>query len=217
MAVETFLFLATLTSYRSFGCDCDLRTSISAYYYHNNRDFPMKDLFIGDLSAVGALLIAYQGCNRLESSVLNAAGVALLLVVFFPMDRSGDITRISACGWVHCIGAVLFFACIGYLCLFRSQDTLGSMVCPRRREFFALLYRLVGSVMTGVPALAVALYCLSVPSYLYWIEYGGGASFWLYWVIKTIELDRSELTISANTQDRFQIPEPEQPNGLANL
>lgn len=58
----------------------ELRFSVSHYYYS-----PIfGDLFVGALSFIGAMLIAFRGGNKRENLVTTLAGLATLLVPLFP-------------------------------------------------------------------------------------------------------------------------------------
>ena len=69
-------FLVLLLMYRYTGHDKLHRYSISAYYHNQGRIFecvPVRDLFVGALSAVAFLLYAYKGYTWGESRLLNEA------------------------------------------------------------------------------------------------------------------------------------------------
>jgi hypothetical protein len=195
MAVVTLAFLVTLSLYRLSGQDTVVRNSISAYYHHDNAGFRMKDVFVAALTAVGLLLVAYQGYTDRENWALNVAGVSLILVVAFPMDwPPGDTWRIgSDREKVHYASAVLFFLLLAYVCLYRAHDTLPFLHDERRKRLFKNLYRVTGALMLGVPFVAIGLYCLEVKSWVYAVEYAGVAVFLSYWVIKSTELRLTRL------------------------
>ncbi len=201
MAVVTFAFLVTLAGYRMYGEDPATRNSISAYYYHQNNDFRMKDVFIASLSAVGLLLIAYQGYTNHENWALNIAGVGLLLVVSFPMDWPESDDPLSDRAKVHYTGAVLFFLALGYVCLFRAHDTLQFLHTEERKRLFRNLYRVTGTLMIGAPLTAISIHYISIHffadkswgSWVYWVEWIGVFVFLSYWVIKSTELRLTRL------------------------
>lgn len=198
MAVVTLGFLAVLTTYRLMhwgqGPAGGVMDSISAYYYHTNADWPIGDVYIGALSAIGLLLIAYQGYTKRESWALNAAGTALLVVVFCPMDerslgpnppRARDLVWYA---WVHYAAAVVFFLGLWYVSLFRSRDTLVNVSTEARRTAYRRSYQITGWLMILVPAVAVVLFAVNIPDYIYYAEYGGAVAFVGYWVVKSFEL-----------------------------
>lgn len=190
----TLAFLVTLTAYRLSG-DEPNRNSISAYYHHNNGGFRMKDVFVGALTAVALLLIAYQGYTDRERWALDLAGVGLLGVVAFPMDDpAGDPAQpSSAVEIMHYIGAVIFFAAVAYVCLLRAHDTLAVMRNEMRKTMFANLYRVTGTLLLAIPATAIVLMQLKFGWWLYVVEYAGVVVFLAYWAIKSTELQLTHL------------------------
>lgn len=72
-----------------------VRDSLSAYYHT-----PMQDVFVGALCVVAFLLLTYlAGQPRTWDCWLSTlAGVALLVVVFFPTDRTGLPPGAPRCG-----------------------------------------------------------------------------------------------------------------------
>ncbi|QJW94547.1 hypothetical protein [Frigoriglobus tundricola] len=190
IAVATAAFLITLAGYRYVGHDPVHRDSISAYYYHHNGDVRMKDLFIAALSSVGLLLVAYQGYTDRENWALNTGGVALLGVVAFPMDwdlatdSSGELT---IRGGVHYTCAVTFFLSLGYVCLYRAQDTLGLIPVQAQRTY-RNLYRITGFFMWTVPAVALLLRWIGYDGWVYVVEYFGVSVFLIYWIVKSVEM-----------------------------
>ena len=186
MTVVTFVFLATLTIYRlKDEADTKNRDSISAYYYHDdNDDFPMKVVFAAALSAMGLLLVAYQGYTDQEKWILNLGGAALVLVVFFPMDDpTVPVAHRSGHATVHYASAVVFFLSLACVSLWRSHDTL-ALVTPRRRRIYRNVYRVTGGMMLFVPvlAIAIALNVIHFASAVYWVEFIGVVAFLSYWV-----------------------------------
>jgi hypothetical protein len=101
--------------------DLSLQGSISSYYHAGEG--VVRDIFVGSVIAVSALLIAYKGFSGFENWVLNIAGVALVIVALVPDNRSTDLS--NAFPWLHGASAVTFFACLVYVVLVRSGDTLG--------------------------------------------------------------------------------------------
>src|SRR5258708_23344517 len=149
MAFVTFAFLAILTVYRHVGNDTE-RNSISAYFYHPDVGFPMKDIFVATLVAIGLLLIAYQGYRNLEKHALNVAGFFLMCVVFFPMDNpdiansTGKPAPTSWHAWIHYTSALIFFGSIAYVCICHAQDTLAVVSSPKRRAAYKGTCKVIG-------------------------------------------------------------------------
>jgi hypothetical protein len=188
MAVVTLAFLLNLLGYRVLGHEPG-RTSVSAYYYHDDpADWRMKDVFVGALCTVGFLLIAYQGYSDAENRALNAAGTCLLCVVVFPMDPdTAEKVPRSFVGTLHYVFAVLFFAGLFYVCVFRARDTLYAARHPYTR-LYAQLYRLTGGLMAVLPPLAIGLYFARREDAVFWVECFGVTVFLAFWLIKSVEL-----------------------------
>ena len=200
IAAVTLLFLLVLVGYHLSGVDPVGRASISAYYHHDNLGFRMRDLFIGCLTAVALMLVAYQGYTPQESRVLNAGGLLLLGVVAFPMEWPPTTTWHPQSGtvWVHYTCAVLFFFCLGYVSLFRARDTLRATTTLAARGHFVRLYKATGYLMGVVPALAFAVFLArvfgrEVRAGVFWVEAAGVFAFLAFWVIKSYEIETSGL------------------------
>jgi hypothetical protein len=163
-----------------------LRGSMSAYYYSPT----MGDVFVGTLVAVGVILFLYKGFSAAEDWGLNLAGIFALGVALVPMDLTGSAAR--AVTW-HGVFAVLFFACIAYICIFRASDTLSLIRDADRAKQLRLIYRLLGVSMIAAPLLAALLAFLlrsaSGPSRMvFFVEAAGVWVFAGYWLVKSREL-----------------------------
>ena len=197
MAIVTGVFLVTLSAYRELGADPVTRNSISAYYYHKHDDFPMKDIYVATLCALALLLVAYQGYRNSESWALDIGGLALLCVVFFPMEmpspdenvQAKDRTPTSVHAVVHTISALIFFGSIAYVSIFRAKDTLAAVSSPTRRAAYRRTYEVIGVLMLLVPGLAFVLhFVVKLESTVFWVEYIAVAVFLSYWLVKSAEL-----------------------------
>ncbi|AXH96441.1 hypothetical protein [Ornithinimicrobium avium] len=67
-----------------------LEPSISAYY-----GGPVRDVFVGCLVAIAALLVAYQGVGLLEDYTLNGAGFYAVFVAFVPSSFAGMMDELA--------------------------------------------------------------------------------------------------------------------------
>lgn len=143
----------------------DVQASLSAYYHFSPASpraygaGEMRDVFVGALCTIGAFLLFYRGCTVREDLALNVAGVAAILVAIFPMDWPADGGPMTATARVHFASAAIFFAMIGYVCVFRAGDTLPVHDAARRRRF-ALVYRGFGILMIAVPCVIYVLHRL---------------------------------------------------------
>ena len=151
-----FPIILLVNSIGGIQCDesaglCTLK-SISAYYY--NTVF-YKSLFIGVLVFMGSLLMLYKGYSREEDVALNLAGLFAWGVALFPtrpelIDDLEQVPEIltnflglsySLIHGLHLVFAVAFFACIGYVCWFRSSETLEHLNPDSSKENYKRAYK----------------------------------------------------------------------------
>lgn len=79
--LPALLFVVTVATALQQG---HLEPSVSAYYAG-----PVRDVFVGCLVAIAALLVAYQGVGLLEDYTLNGAGFYAVFVAFVPTGFAG--------------------------------------------------------------------------------------------------------------------------------
>lgn len=128
-------------------------SSISASYHTEARD-----VFVGSLFAVGALLWAYNGHSLYQKRVSKVAAVAALVTALFP--TAGSLSSPGISTTLHYIGAVVLFSTIAYFCLgpFRYK-TLGQGGKKGRR---ALVYLLCGhTIILSMLAVGVSALFMS--------------------------------------------------------
>ena len=172
-----------------------LQQSMSAYYHSGNG--VMRDAFVGIMFAVSFFLILYKGFTYFENWAFNLAGGFLVLVALVPMEWGcGDAcSRFSA----HGTFSLLFFLCIAYVCIFRAADTLDLMRDKAMAKRFRGIYRLIGGAMIGAPVIAtIVSFVLNLEgseseprSTLFYIEATCIYVFMAYWIVKSIEITRT--------------------------
>jgi hypothetical protein len=130
LPIGTWLFSALLPD-----GEWALRSSLSAYYYSG-----MREMFTGTLAAIGVFLVAYKIMERsAESRATTVAGVAVLLVSFFPTSRPGGSDLLltplqrgineTVVGAVHATAAIVFIGLLGAISwLFGNRE--GSRTIP---------------------------------------------------------------------------------------
>lgn len=145
---------------------CNDLTSISASYHT-----PSRDIFVACLSAVGLLMIPYQGkdgSSKQEFWLAKVGGVAAIVVAFLPTDcpEKGDyvysclvnVACNSANQTVHLTAAVFVFGSLSWLCvIFRKRaldkfDKTGSKFAKYRARIYELCIAgiVVGAVISGL-------------------------------------------------------------------
>ncbi|WP_088890254.1 hypothetical protein [Leptolyngbya ohadii] len=188
-----------------------LQDSISAYYhafvptgqppglFDVAGNGVMRNWFVGILWAIGVFLVLYRGYGRRENIALNIAGVLLIAVAMFPMDWTCGATcpKVS----IHGIAAILFFLAIGYVCIFRSGDTLPLLDNPDARAFYKRWYRTIGLVMWVFPLVVAVLEFFQLRPFgtrtVFFIEVAGIWTFAAYWLLKSREIDRNKADVKA--------------------
>jgi hypothetical protein len=133
--------------------------SLSAYYHTAARD-----VFVGALCTIAALLAAYRGYDRGDRICSRAAAAALLVVAFSP---TGD----DLLGWAHLAGAVVFFLAVAALCW---RFGFGGY---RVRTFRALAGFIVGAVAASAVCSALGMSIMAAESVAV-VAFGAG------WLIK---------------------------------
>jgi hypothetical protein len=117
--------------------------SISASYYTEARD-----VFVGALFIIGALLLAYNGHTSVEKWVSKGAALAAVGAAIFP--TTCDLCEADLKSGIHYAAAVILFSTIAYFCLgpFR-KNTKGQKGKKGRR---AAIYLACGLVIVGCMA-----------------------------------------------------------------
>lgn len=114
--------------------------------------------------------------------------VFAVLTAVIPTAVSGEPTTTRSI--LHGAVAVLFFACIAYVCIWRAADTLSLVRDTRKARKLRKLYPTLGLVMILSPLAAVGLSFLLAAdsSVLFFVEAFAVWVFALYWVVKSLEL-----------------------------
>lgn len=168
----------------------------------------MRNWFVGILWAISVFLILYQGYGRRENTVLNIAGVLLIAVAMFPMDWTCGTTcpKVS----IHGMSAILFFLAIGYICIFRSGDTLKLIKDDNVRESYKRWYRIIGLVMWVFPLVVAVLEFFKLHPFgtrtVFFIEAAGIWTFAAYWLLKSREITLGDADVAAIEGDLVRAP-----------
>ncbi|RUA02062.1 MAG: hypothetical protein DSY89_03550 [Deltaproteobacteria bacterium] len=128
-------------------------SSISASYYTEARD-----VFVGLLFVIGALMWAYNGHTQMEKWVSKIASISAIIVAIFP--TACDICPSDLKSAIHYVAAVVLFSTIAYFCLGPfKKNTKGQKGKKGRR---ALVYTACGWIIIGC-MLVVGLSKLTLP------------------------------------------------------
>ncbi len=170
----------------------ELQGSISAYYHTS-----MRNVFVGILFAIGASLYLYKGYSTVEDFVLDGAGILALGIALLPTSCPAEVecSTFTAPFW-HGVSAILFFLLIAYVCIFRSKDTLDqSQMDKSQIRIYTIIYWILGFSMVALPLFAAVWLNLvnETGSLVFWVELAGIWVFSAYWIVKTIEIDQSQL------------------------
>jgi hypothetical protein len=187
-----------------------LAGSMSAYYYAGQG--VMRNGFVGILFAVGALLFAYQGYSRFEDYALNLAAVLALGIALIPMKWPTEQNDSSFS--LHGICAILFFACIAYVCICRAADTLSLIDNDAIRKVYRRTYQVLGWAMVICPVFAWILIS-RMPfhtSVIFFVEATGIYVFATYWLIKGHETSKTKVDEKA-TRGQLRV----KPHGLSDV
>lgn len=164
--------------------------SISGYYHTT----AMRTVWTGVLVLLGAFLVLYKGFSKLESVLLNVAGIGVLLVVTCPCVRDeGATDPVSSYTYPagHGVGAAAAFGGMAIVAIFLSSNTLHLIEDARVRRTLHVIYVALGIAMIVLPALSWLLLAHDV-HWMFWVETAAVEVFALYWLVKTWEFKRSD-------------------------
>jgi len=170
-----------------------LQGSLSAYYWApDGVNAPARNWFVGSLFALAACLYLYKGFTRAENVALNLAAVFAVGVALIPSEWNctADCGRFSA----HGTSAVLMFLCLVFVVWFCAHDTLTLLPEPIAARY-RKTYRTLGLVMLASPLTAFVMNSfLGGGSYVFFVEAAGIWAFAAYWLVKSSEFGKSQVT-----------------------
>jgi hypothetical protein len=161
------------------------QTSLSAFYGAYGGD--MQNWFVGILCAIGAFLILYKGFTFAEDMALNAAGLFSILTAITPCSCWDKVEPHSK---LHSTFAILFFACMAYVCFFCARNTISLLPDKTTMELYRRKYRQITVTLIGSPVAAVLVSAFATGQtqlFLIAVETIGIAIFAYYWYTKTRE------------------------------
>ena len=183
-----------------------IQCSMNAYYHAGNG--AARNEFVGILIAVGCFLYFYKGYTIRENIALNLAGGFLVLVALVPMpwdggDSCGQLTLQGVSQFLnslsaHNVFASLFFVSVAYVCTFRAKDTLTLIKNDQfRRGLYEKIYIGIGIVLFFSPVAAFLATLLYPGRFVFAIEALFVWIFGSYWIVKTCEINQTEVEESA--------------------
>ena len=102
---------------------------------------------------------------------------------------------------MHGVAALLFFLAIGYVCIFRSGDTLKLIEDLKARASYVRSYRVIGFVMWVFPLVVTVLQFFKVRPFgsytVFFIEVAGIWTFAAYWLLKSREISLTGVDAAA--------------------
>lgn len=154
-----------------------IRSSLSDYY-----NSPGRDVFVGSLIAIGAILVAYKGFTPAEDRAYDLAGMFAIVTALVPTGR-----------WVHGTAAIALFLCVGYVSWFRAGDTLSLIEDDGLRRRYERMYKGLGILMVVLPLAAAALtWTLSLPIVVLVVEVVAVWLLGIFWASKSLEYARTQ-------------------------
>jgi hypothetical protein len=197
--------------------------SISAYYHafvptgsppgllDVDGNGVMRNWFVGILWAIGVFLVLYRGYGRRQNTALNYAGVFLIIVAMFPMGWTCGSTcpKVST----HGVFAILFFLAIGYVCIFRSGDTLPLISNINIRNLYKRWYRIIGLAMWVFPVVVAILEYFKLQPFgtrtVFFIEAAGIWTFAAFWLLKSRGINSTKADLAVIQGDLVRGPKKE--------
>jgi len=127
-------------------------SSISAAYYTEARD-----IFVGSLFVIGALLWAYNGHTNAEKWVSKGASLAAVIAATFP--TSCNFCEADTKSTIHYAAAVILFSTIAFFCLgpFRKKKDVETVKTKRRRTIYLICGLIIVGCMLGAGVSEFAL------------------------------------------------------------
>ena len=159
----------------------DTITSISASYW---QDGSARNIFVGFLFIISALMLAYNGERKNEMLLSKGAAIAALGVALFQCSCDGHTETIPH---IHYVSAGVMFIILDYFCyiFYDRAKSKGHTEAKRR----TLIYALCGLAITLAMA-AMAINYIGQEwlanifhRFTYYCEFAGLAAFGISWLV----------------------------------
>ena len=112
--------------------DVPVQDNLSSYVHT-----PMRDVLVGILAAIAALLFCYHGKDQLENLTANLGSLFAVGLAVCPIDAGSDpLAQRSLTGWLHSVSGGGFFLVLAIYSLwhFPSSRTKPAAPAPSGRE-----------------------------------------------------------------------------------
>lgn len=173
-----------------FGGVTETQPSISQYYWTT-----AGDLLTGSLFVFGLFLLAYKGYDKTDRVLTLIAGIAILLVAFFPCEGTTEADYIfmflspTATGIIHYASAVVTFSAMGLMSILqftRSGGELTDKKKKRNRIYRTCGYGIFASIliMALIRLIPGAFEATNPAMLFYWVESSVLWFFGTSWLVK---------------------------------
>ncbi len=162
-------------------------TSISQSYWYPDSHWS-RNVFVGALFAIAALLAGYNGTSLKQMLFGKTAAIAAVLISIFPCNCGNDANEIIK--GVHAGSAGILFAVLAWFCwdfIERAKTKLGDdrKTAASRR---IIIYKACGVGMVIAIALFVAHVVSKQERLIFWGETFGLVSFGFSWLTASHKL-----------------------------
>jgi hypothetical protein len=166
---------------------CGAITSISQSYWYEDSHWS-RNIFVGSLFAIAALLAGYNGTSSQQLWLGKVAALAAVFIAIFPCHCGSDAHEIVK--GVHAASAGTMFAVLAWFCwdfIERAKTKLNDdrRTAAGRRIF---IYRSCGAGMVIAVGLFVAHVVTKEERLIFWGETFGLVSFGVSWLTASHKL-----------------------------
>lgn len=156
--------------------------SISESYYHGDA---ARNVLVGFLFAIAALMFAYNGRSDVEKYLSKVAAIAAICIAVFPCGCLVGHKQQNVESVVHLTSAGIMFAILAVFCrIFYQHAVMIGHVEARRR---AGIYVLSGLTIAGALLVAVLNHFFpvigqTIPDVIFWCEAVALVAFGVSWL-----------------------------------
>jgi len=162
-------------------------TSISQSYWYADLQWT-RNIFVGSLFAIAALLAGYNGTSAMQLLLGKVAAIAAVLISMFPCSCGDDAHEIVK--GVHAASAGVMFAVLAWFCWDFIQRAKTKLNDDRRTAASRriVIYKACGFGMVIAVVLFVAHAVTNGERFVLWGETIGLISFGISWMTASLKL-----------------------------